>query len=80
MDRPFQMTCMSSASLAAGQGLLAIYSDEVLAESSSYNKAKESIEDFKSTLNLLPSCVIPYTHANTLNQKVMRLCLTLSHG
>lgn len=47
MDRPFQMTCMSSASLAAGQGLLAIYSDEVLAESSSYNKAKESIEDFK---------------------------------
>ncbi len=47
INRPFQMSCMSSASLAAGQGLLAIYSDELLKKSSAYNQAKESIENFK---------------------------------
>lgn len=47
IDRPFQMTCMSSAALAAGQGLLALYSDDLLRAGGSYNKAKVLIEDFK---------------------------------
>ena len=47
INRPFQMTCMSSSALAAGQGLLAVYSDDLMRSGVSYNKVKVQIEDFK---------------------------------
>lgn len=50
IDRPFQMTCMSSSALAAGQGLLALYSDDLMSSGESYNRVKEQIETFKSNI------------------------------
>ncbi len=74
LERPFQMTCMSSGSLAAGQGLLAIYSDEVLGETESYNKAKASIEEFKQyikSFTIVKDPIYTRQHAKSKGNKTV---------
>lgn len=49
-ERPFRMTYMSTGTLAAGQGLVAIYADDQLSRGMNYIKYKSDIEEFKKTV------------------------------
>ena len=50
IERPFRMTYMSTGTLAAGQGLVAIYADDHLSRGMNYIKYKSDIEEFKKNV------------------------------
>ncbi|MEO0367793.1 MAG: DegV family protein [Pseudomonadota bacterium] len=47
IEKPFRMTYMSTGTMAAGQGLVALYADDQLSKGMNYIKYKADIEEFK---------------------------------
>ena len=66
---PFRMTSMDTGSLAAGQGLIALHSDNLLRSGVPYSEFKPVIEDFKTLVRSITIVQDPVYIRHRVKQK-----------